>query len=125
MGPRVRAAEALSATSWNGSSAILTGDVLDAFMRVTSDIEITLSELAMCVRSRFSVGSAVALGERMKLLLTILFLSVGGVVACTGETCNAGCLCNSADSCPSGCHVAQTSDGGKFCSNGDPDASAD
>lgn len=63
----------------------------------------------------------------MKVLLTLLFLSVVAIVACTGETCNAGCLCFSVDSCPSGCSVTQPSDGGaKFCSNGTgSDASTD
>jgi hypothetical protein len=58
----------------------------------------------------------------MKLSLTLILLVVALLAtnACsTGQTCNAGCLCNSVDSCPSGCFVTQPSGGGaKFCSNG-------
>ncbi len=57
---------------------------------------------------------------RMKLPLTLvlLFVALTASGCSSGETCNAGCLCNSVDSCPTGCFVTQPSDGGaKFCSN--------
>jgi hypothetical protein len=56
----------------------------------------------------------------MKFLIALLAAAAVASVACTiGSSCNGGCLCNSAGSCPSGCFVTHSSDdGGAFCSNG-------
>ena len=55
----------------------------------------------------------------MKILLTFAFLALLAASACSTGECNAGCLCNAVDSCPSGCFVTQPSGGGaEFCSNG-------